>query len=228
MASFLETFQNKTPSAADSGDKNLGSVLSALNRAEAIGKMSASNRGGSDAPTGASGIGNDLMLRLQQQQRASALSRSHLLEEAMRITNAGDLSASGGSASTPTAASSGNEELIQQLLRQQQQTQQQQQEPNAMIAAAMREMAQKRAVQQLMNADGGSGVNNQLLSRLLEQQQQQQSGTGTDFMLEKLRLEEGIHALMRERVRLEAAAILEDRERRRLEALVSNTNSGSS
>jgi hypothetical protein len=237
MAAFLDTFQSKTPvSEAEGGTgKNLGSVISALNRAEAIGKMSAPG-----APSESSSTGQDLMRRLQQQQRASSISRSRLLDEAMRITTSSDISSSANARSaTPVSvansAAGSQDDLLQHYLRRQQQRQQ---DSNAMIAAAMREMAQKQAVEQLLannraaSAGGGesgpaSGINSHILHRLLQQQPSSGlggsaggGGSGTDFLLEKLRLEESIHALMRERVRLEAAAILEERERRRLEALV--------
>jgi HSF-type DNA-binding len=233
VASFLDTFQNR-PSLALPGasalksskedGNSLSSVISALNRAEAIGSLGTSSHGmDASRNSEAAGQSDDIFQRLQQ-QRASAASRAALIEEAMKIS----AERTGGNPSNDVArrAPVGNEELLQQFLNQQQQ----QQNSQAFAAAAIREIANQRAAQL---SNGSGSMNNQLLQHLMAESggglnlaalntalgNGSSNVGGNGMLLEKLRLEEGIQTLMRERLRLEAAAILEDRELRRLEYL---------
>jgi hypothetical protein len=233
----------------DEEDSNpLSTVISALNRAEAIGGLTI-NRGMDVSRSSvtatpsipAGGTTDDILIRLQQ-HRASAIARKALIEEAMKISCEGNACAnddsymnflqgkrqnelSAGSATLSTQA------LLQQLYSKKQQHQQQ--DPHAGTDAAAREIANQRVAQlmagssnpfQRQNNEVSTGVNNQALRRLLSESGNFANNGWSGLPVSALNMAKdntdsaGRSDILLEKLRLEEGIQTLMRERVRLEA----------
>jgi hypothetical protein len=248
LAGFLETFKSKpdgtpasNPTSVSHRSDNLSSILSALQKAEAIGSPD-TNSPSSTANNGP--YRHPEMLLQTMDHRTSNSSQASLLELALKVASNASSVARGSNPSSDISAVEAKKRnrrvSSQQDLTSQGGQPQQHANSSVDMEALIRNMMAQRAAaaaaaRNTTNQSGfnvssfGASNNIQSMVRMknntMNTASSAYSGSSSEaqleasrrqMFLEHLRLEEGLQTLMKERIRLEAAAILVERERRRL------------